>query len=459
MDFEAWGASLEALAADYTAFCSELSINASIDASIDASMQDLSAKCDAFEQATRRLQASVGAAQTSQDRTRAQKNMSQTFSENVKVIERRMLKSLAQALSHMDSAMGAALRVGAAQHVGAQRADAFFDAPHGAVATNLFMGTLVCGSSTLLGQMATVGLGGTPDTVQDLLDDTETLGQYHFTQAMGFMPLAARSAAHSAAGALDLTLPGAEYATIYNISTLIGNTQPALQGVSTVAGLSHPIVVALRTISTAPLPERAAHAPPPAIAHGPVMVTTDRRTAYPLAAGAGAWAPLAGASPRAALYAQLCRPEVVETADPPEDEVEISASIVVETLVRCWRRTPPDTGEAYLELVMAPPAPAGFIGQAAAALIEDTLRPLLRAIAARPAAPRAAERELRLTQAVRVADLAADLGRRLRREFRPAGSHFASEFRRLAERVAATPVFGISPGRKVQALMYAKLAG
>ena len=294
----------------------------------EALLAALMAAGDACEAATYRLDAAASTYLDPNVQAAVTTGMSRTFSENLKGLARAVREAAAAAKTRQRGALSAAAQVGAA-FTSALAADVVarvFGAveTRGGVATEVYMSVLLClksaRASGLLEAAKGMSLGCPSDGPRLAEADALALAAYHPLQAMCYAPSAPSEPAEAASlqgqtgGLLDLTLPQARLAVVYDPTPLLDRRRAQEFGplASMVSGLSYKTVERLRTIRAAPIrprPPGPAQASAGPIAEGPITVTTDGGATvrklgparYPAAAEAP-WAPLAGAQPRVGAY-------------------------------------------------------------------------------------------------------------------------------------------------------------
>jgi hypothetical protein len=468
---------------------------------------------DAAEAAARALEGVAVVYLDPNVRLAATMGLSRTYSENVGSLARAARDAAAAAAELRREAATRAYAAGAT-FVGLLPADAVAGAygaptPRGGVATELYLGLLVClrtgAAAVLLDAAKDTTLGCSPDAPAAAAAATRALAGYHPLQAMAYAPAVPEAPAPDtpAERAVDLTLPQARLAVVYDLGLLIDGRRARELGalVPATAGLSHRLVERLRSIRAVPLRPgaagpvghegaRTAREPEAALVRGAITVTTDGgNTVHALGPAGhvppgGPWAPFAGARPRAEQYAAATAQLILrglqadrdrgwtpdlrerygaavegrgerEDACPPEATV----GALVAEFRRALEAGPPADDAALRELVLPEAAPGDYVAAAVSRVADGLLEGRLRQCLGVPAPPApyaAVEREARLSQLVHVTDAAQALRLRLRLAHRPQPEAFAlppaqrqeallAAFRRAAEAALAGPPLACAP--------------
>jgi hypothetical protein len=472
---------------------------------------------DAASEAARALEAAAGTVLDPGVRAAALVSMSRTYSEHLGGLERRAREAgLAAEARHLEAgrAAGAAgALAGARLTVG--EISAAYAAGRGGLATELFVGALLCGgdragAARLLGAAADAALGAAPDSPAAAAADTAALAEYHPLQAMTYTPAAfgpPRDLREAGGAVTDLGLPQARLAVVYDLGPLVDRKRALAHGplATTTAGLSYRLVERLKTIRAEAYGQRAPApaAPEPAApraAAAPLLVTTDGKTARAAAprGPGGPWAPLAGSHPRvearsraeaagilAAVredradgwglelprrYEEAVRAERVA---PGECGADALLGALAAEFEKAYDAAPPETPKDFHDLV-APEAFAlgGYHYRAAARLgaaaLEEKRRRLqvgVRAGAVKRVPLAVAALELGVAQAIQTADAGRKLWKLFRAAYRPDPEPFTLSagqkragllraFQRTARAVAqAGPVYCSPPTLKAYALL------
>lgn len=438
----------------------------------------LMAAGDVYEAATYRLDAAAGDYLDPNVQAAVVTGMSRTFSENLKGLARAVREAAVGAKARQREALSAATQAGAA-FVSTLAVDTIVRVfggaeTRGGVATELYMSVLLCLKSARAAGLLEAAKGtslGCPSDAPELAQaDTLALAGYHPLQAMCYAPSAPsepspQDQGQEAGGLLNLTLPQARLAVVYDLAPLLDRRRAQEFGplASMASGLNYKVVERLRTIRASPVhpSELRGSSLAGPLAEGPVLVTTDGGATarklgparYPSSPGAreAPWAPLAGAQLRveaynaatSALILERLRADradgwtldlraryeaAVDDGSMPSGEcgAEALVNALAEEFEKAYERDPPQTPRDFHALVV-PEAPnpsdlQDYITAAVArignGLLEERLRRMLMTPSRRfPYA--AVEREARLSQAIHSLDAARALGLRIKKAFRP----------------------------------------
>lgn len=468
---------------------------------------------DAYDNSCHRLDAATDVYLDPNVRSAVASGMSLTYSENLASLVAAVRTAAAEAKTRQHSVTQNAAAAGAtfADSLSAGGvSDVYGRSPvHGGVATELYMGVLICLHSpqaeAMLEAAKDTALGGLLDTREAAEIDSRTLAEYHPLQAMGYY---SSPSAATDAPTVDLTLPQARSTTRYDLAPLIDRRRAQSFGplATTVNGLGYRLVERLRTINVEPLTTRS-HANTGTrgltIVDGPILVSTDGgRSTHALGGGKQIWAPFAGAKPRVGLYADASEAIILdrlrneweagwgpdlrlryETAIgnkviPPGDcDTGTLVNALVAEFEKVYDAAPPVSVHEFRALVVPDTAgPDTYICAAVAQVGTRVLDGRLRSALyiSSPRVPYAdLERESRLTQMVHVLDprgAAPEIRRRIGDAFRPDADPFTLTgirrketlmrlFRRFAsESMGDTPSICSPPSLKLYAASASALA-